>query len=60
LFYLIFELFNFTFGQLPPHYVVDIGLEKTKGPIVVEINGISEAGNTNKQVFEKVLNAYMK
>lgn len=45
--------------RLPPHYVVDIGLEKTKGPIVVEINGISEAGDTNKEVFEKVLNAYV-
>jgi len=45
--------------RLPKHYVVDIGLERTRGPVVVEVNSIGGAGNTTQEVFGKILKAYI-
>jgi hypothetical protein len=45
-------------SKLPKHYVVDIGIAKEFGPIVVELNDFMCAGNSNKEIFRKVIVEY--
>jgi len=45
-------------SRLPRHYVLDL-CQTTNGKVcVVEINDIMSAGNTNKLIFGKILDAY--
>lgn len=44
--------------RMPPHYVVDIGRTTDRGLVLVEINSITEAGDTTKEIFRKIVTAY--
>jgi len=46
-------------GRLPPYYVADFGITSDRGVVLVELNDFMCAGNTSKEIFGKILDAYL-
>lgn len=45
---------------LPPNYVLDVGIDRDKGPLVIELNPISASGRYEMNKFEDIIAALRK
>jgi hypothetical protein len=46
-------------GRLPPYYVADFGITADRGVVLVELNDFMCAGNSSREIFGKILDAYL-